>query len=80
MMGANYTGHVSEDDWLFYKKCAGWELRFTILPRTCNITGKRIWLEYAYRGTAFYRSGDINFIQEHKWHDKLEHIIWKLKQ
>lgn len=79
-MGVNYTGNNVSNDWVFYKKCVGWQLKFALLPHTCNLTGKRVWLEYAYRGTAFYRAGDIHFIQENKWHDKNEHIIWKLKQ
>jgi hypothetical protein len=71
---------LSEVDWIFYKKCAGWQLRFALLPRTCNISGRRIWLEHAYRGTAFYRVEDSLIAQEHKWHDKHEHIIWELKR
>lgn len=90
MFGSNYNDYrtklgynpksLSEGDWIFYKKCAGWQLRFALLPRTCNISGRRIWLEYAYRGTAFYRVEDAIIVKEHKWHDKIEHIIWKLKQ
>ena len=80
-MGVNYTGHViSDDDWLFYKKCAGWQFRFALLPCRCNLSGNRIWFKKAYRGTAFYGAGDIHFIQEHKWHTKEEHLIWLLKR
>jgi hypothetical protein len=76
MMGAGYYSNNE----IFYKKCLGWELKFVFLPKTCSRTGKRIWLEYAYRGMAIYRAGDFESITEYQWHDKFEHIIWKLKQ
>ncbi len=68
------------NDVLFYKKCLGWELKFTWLPKRCDITGEKIWLKLAYRGTAVWRAGDNIFISEHRWHDKCEHIIWQLKK
>lgn len=88
MFGSNYNDYrmslgyepksLSEADWHFYKKCAGWEYKFSLLPRRCSLSGKRIWLKKAYRGTAFYRTMDIHIISEHKWHDKDEHIVWVL--
>jgi hypothetical protein len=63
----------------FYGKLLGAQLKFAWLPQTCNITGKRIWLKFGYRLTAMWTGpGDPLF--EHRWHDKLEHIIWKLKR
>ena len=64
----------------FYDRCLGWELSFAWLPHVCEITNRKIWLKYAYRGTAMYRVGDITFAYEHRWHDKIEHIIWQLKK
>ena len=63
----------------FYDKSLGAELKFAWLPQTCNITGKHIWLKFGYRLTAMW-TGPGEPIFEHKWHDKLEHIIWKLKR
>lgn len=63
----------------FYDKSLGAELKFAWLPQTCNITGKRIWLKFGYRLTAMWIGPGEPFY-EHKWHDKLEHIIWKLKR
>lgn len=63
----------------FYDKSLGAQLKFAWLPQTCNITGKRIWLKFGYRLTAMW-TGPGEPIYEHKWHDKLEHIIWKLKR
>jgi hypothetical protein len=35
---------------------ANWEWTFAWLPHKCQLTDKRIWLKYAYRGIA--RVGD----------------------
>ena len=76
-MGANYQT-ASFDD-LFYNKYIGAQLKFAWLPKTCDISGKRIWLKYGYQVTALY-TGLTEPLFEHRWHDKLEHIIWKLKK
>lgn len=75
-----FTTDQSVWDAMFYNKCAGWELKFAFLPKRCDVTGRKIWLEYAYRGSAWFRVGDIDIQEEIRWHDKLEHIIWKLKR
>jgi hypothetical protein len=75
MMGYSYFG---KDDY-FYRRCIGWRLKFTFFPKYCDLSGKKIWLKLGYEGYAmFIGSGDIVF--EHRWHDKHEHIIWKLKK
>jgi hypothetical protein len=39
----------------------------------------KIWLKFGYKGTAMhFGPGDPVF--EHHWHDKNEHIVWKLKR
>ena len=73
MMGTSYfrSDH-------FYYRCLGWNLKFALFPKYCDLTKKRIWFKYAYRGTAMYH-GPGTPVVEYRWHDKLEHIIWKLK-
>lgn len=66
-------------DNLFYSKCLGWELKFSWLPHRCQLSNRIIWLEFSYRGTAAHRSGDVDFIYEHRWRDKNEHLIYILK-
>jgi hypothetical protein len=61
----------------FYDKLIGTELKFAWLPKLCHISGKRIWLEYGYRMTRII-TGPGDPILEHRWHDKMEHIVWKL--
>ena len=63
----------------FYDKLLGTELKFAWLPKTCHISGKRIWLKRGYRMTRMI-TGPGDPIFEHRWHDKMEHIIWKLKR
>lgn len=63
----------------FHSKCLGWELEFAWRPHVCELTNRKIWLEYAYMGCALFRTGD-NFDFEYRWHDKNEHIIWQLKK
>lgn len=74
-------GQVNADlyfeDW-FYRRCVGWELSFAWLPHRCYITNRLIWLEYAYRGMSIL-TGPGDDIVEYRWHDKMEHLIFKLK-
>lgn len=80
-MGEGYYGKLAmsrnRDDW-FYRKCIGWRLSFAGWPRRCDITNRIIWLEFAYRGTAVLTGPGDNIV-EHRWHDKMEHLIWKIK-
>lgn len=55
------------------------ELRFVFLPKRCDLSNKRIWLEYGYKLTATW-TGPGNSIVEERWHNSHEHIIWKLKK
>jgi len=70
---------MTSDDY-FYAMCLGWEKTFAWLPKSCNITKKRIWLKYALRGTRmiYGPAGELPII-EYRWHDIKEHIFWKLK-
>lgn len=80
-MGSGYYSKRAmaqgRDDW-FYRNCLGWNLSFALWPRRCDITNCVIWLEYAYRGTAILTGPGDNIV-EHRWHDKMEHLIWKIK-
>ena len=63
----------------FYDRVIGTELTFAWLPKKCHQSGKLIWLKYGYRLTRIIIGpGDTLFV--YRWHDKNEHLIWKLKQ
>lgn len=80
-MGTGYRGKKamadSRDDW-FYRNCAGWQLKFALLPTRCDLTGSIIWLKYGYMGTGIL-TGPGESIIERRWHDKDQHLIWKIK-
>ena len=85
MMGVGYYGKKAMandrdgDFWAntsFYHN-AIWKLVFLFFPKKCVISGKKLWLCYAYEGTATY-TGPGTPAYEYKWHDKHEHIIWLL--
>jgi hypothetical protein len=78
MMGTSYQSGAWQED-AFYRRCVGWELKLVLWPTQCYITGKKLWLQYAYRGTSVL-TGPGDSIIDHRWHDKHEHLIWLLKR
>lgn len=73
---------IPEQIWMddasaFYHR-AGWQFVFVVWPRRCSLSGDWIWFEHAYRGTAMW-TGPGTPIIEHKWHERHEHLLWKLK-
>jgi hypothetical protein len=67
------------NDEFYCNRCLGAELKFAWLPKICNLTGKQIWFEWAYRLT-FMWNDPFEPAFEYRWHDKNTHIIWKLKR
>ena len=71
-------GHSSYND--FYGgKYLGAEFKFAWFPKLCELTGKRVWLEYAYNLTIIY-SGTGKPVMHSRWHGKNAHIMWLLKR
>ncbi len=68
---------VQSYDPFYDRMMIGAQLKFAWLPKTCHISGKRIWLKYAYRMTRII-TGPGESIFEYRWHDKNAHIIWQL--
>ena len=58
-----------------------WHLHFCIFPRTCFLTGKRIWLTDCYKGTRTIGLGAPpgSYIVEKYYIDKHEFMLWSLK-
>ena len=79
MMPSSEWDKMSATDYHFNKCIKGRQLKFTLLPRRCHITKRIMWLESAYRITAGYRLGDTDWLYEHRWYDKDEYLIAKLK-
>ena len=55
----------------FKRRCIGWELKRSFIPRRCYYTGKYLWLKKAWRGTSVL-TGPGEPIVEHRWceHDQ----------
>lgn len=62
----------------FKRRCIGWSLEFSILPRKCYYTGKYQWLKYAYFGTAMV-TGPGEPVFEYRWCDRKEYLFLKIK-
>lgn len=62
----------------FDSHCTDTKLKFVFLPKRCQVSGKHLWLEYAYRKTSTY-TGPGDPVVEHRWYDKHEYVIEKLK-
>jgi len=72
-----YTGMDEQYDY-FYDR-AYWKLKFLWLPKRSDITGRWLWLRFAYEGTAMY-TGPGTPVFEFRYHEPTEHIIWQLKR
>jgi hypothetical protein len=69
-----------EIDWLeqaFHKR-AQYRLRFVWWPKRCNISGKWLWLCFAYQGEVRW-TGPGEPVYETRYHSTVEHMIWLLK-
>jgi hypothetical protein len=42
-----------DDHWALYNRTTQWRLVFSFLPRRCEITDRKIWWEWCYRGFTF---------------------------
>jgi len=62
----------------FDQRCIGTELKFLFFPQRCFISGKRLWLEKAYKSTAMYLTPD-GTVFEHRYYDKYEYLMFKLE-
>jgi hypothetical protein len=65
-------------DQSFNNHCLGWQLKFSLIPRTCFYSGKWIWLKRAYRGTAMW-TGPGEPIFEDRWVDRKQYLFLRLQ-
>lgn len=62
----------------FKRRCIGTEYKFIWFPKTCQLSGKRIWLEKAYKQTAMW-TGPGDAIFDYRWYNKDAFLIAKIK-
>lgn len=56
------------------------KLKFALFPHKCVLTGRRIWLEKAYRSYERYYGYNGEGVTYVHWVDKNEYIMWKLRK
>jgi hypothetical protein len=66
------------DDDGFIRRCIGWELRWSFLPRKCFYTNRSLWLKQAYMGTSIL-TGPGDPIFDYRWIDQKEYLFLKIK-
>ena len=62
----------------FKRRCIGWQLKFSLLPRRCFYTGKYLWFTLAYKGTAMI-TGPSEPVFEYRWCERHEYLFLKIK-
>ncbi len=65
-------------DQAFKRRCIGWELKYSLLPRRCHYTGKSLWLKSAYKGTSML-TGPGEPMFEYRWCERQEYLFLKIK-
>jgi hypothetical protein len=66
------------DDDGFIRRCVGWEVQRSILPRRCYYTNKSLWFRRAYKGTSVL-TGPGDPIFDYRWVDAKEYLFLKIK-
>jgi hypothetical protein len=54
------------------------ELKWCWWPRSCSESGRLLWFTFAYRATRMW-TGPGTPVFEHRWYDRNEFIILRLK-
>lgn len=75
MLGHSYIGSINGE---YVLSRADWKYKFVVWPKHCEISGRRIWLEYAYKGTRTI-TGPGTPVFEYKWLSKEEFLIATIK-
>ncbi len=66
------------DDDFFKRRCIGWQLKWSLWPRRCFYTKKRLWFTLAYKGTAMI-TGPGEPVFEYRWCERHEYLFLKIK-
>ena len=79
LYGMNITGMWMDEQYDPFNARAEFKSVYLIWPRRCYLTGKRLWLTHAYKGTALW-TGPGAPVEEVRYYDEVEYLIKKLKQ
>jgi hypothetical protein len=56
-----------------------WRLNFCLWPRTCYLSGTRLWLTWCYKGSRLIM-GPGDPVLDVYYIDKFEYLLWQLKR
>jgi hypothetical protein len=73
------TSIIVSHGYYWHNRVANWQLKFAWLPHRCSLSGRFIWLKFAYCGRKII-SGPGEPVIEDYWHTTTEHMIWLLKR
>ena len=59
-------------------QASNWHLHFCVWPRTCYLTGKRLWFKQCYKGSRNVKH-DMRLMYADYYIEKAEFIFWNLK-
>jgi hypothetical protein len=76
-MGHSYIGDDVQSYDPFWDR-AYWEYKFVLWPKHCEISNRRLWLEYAYKGTRMI-TGPGEPVFEYRWLTKEEYLLAAIK-
>ncbi len=65
-------------DEAFKRRCIGWELKYSLIPRRCSYTGKWLWFTLAYQGVSML-TGPGDPIFDIRWCERHEYLFLKIK-
>jgi hypothetical protein len=66
-----------DDQWSLYNRTTQWKLVFSLLPRRCKITNRRLWFEWCYCGFTFI-TGPGDPVEEYVYLAKETFIVERL--
>ena len=61
------------------KRAQTWDIKLCLWPRKCFLTGKRLWMKYAYKGTRIITGPGDPVVYEY-WVERSEFIFWNLRR
>jgi hypothetical protein len=62
----------------FKRRCIGWKLKYSLIPRRCHYTKKLVWFKFAYFGVGLI-CGPGDPVYDYRWCERHEYLFLKIK-
>lgn len=76
LFDAGVSQSPPSEDWGL-QKAQGWKLKMCWIPKTCFLSGKKLWGKRAYHGIRIITGPGEPVIDDY-WLDKFEFTKWQL--